>query len=187
MTSRPKGGRALATGFRNGHCLSVCWSPELVASRLFSPCRTRGTTGLTMKDAHFPSSGTIPCGGPHVGQVVQAGRSRIVRRWDISKHLPLMSCFICSSIYYLLNIFVSCPLYTNMEFKLTTLRSRSPNQASQAPHCHVSKLFTSLPISATNWNIESLTGSFSNLRILERSHCIPILDWHLPLNSILNK
>ena len=45
-----------------------------------------------------------------------------------------------------------------MEFKLTILRSRSPDQAGQASQGHVSHLFAGSPTSASNWDIESMTG-----------------------------
>ena len=152
-----KGGWALVNGFRNDHFLGVCWSPELVPSWLFSPCRTRGTTGLTMKDAHFHSGGTVPCGGRHLGHVVQVGWSRIGLRWDISKHLPLISCFICSSIYYLLNILILCPVYTqhgvqthNPEFKIP-----QPGQPGTPVPCFITLCFLAyLCIELEHWVLD---------------------------------
>ena len=152
-----KGGWALVNGFRNDHFLGVCWSPELVPSWLFSPYRTRGTTGLTMKDAHFHSGGTILSGGCHLGQVVQAGWSRIGRRWDISKHLPSISCFICSSIYYLLNILILCHVYTqhgvqthNPEFKIP-----QPGQPGTPVPCFITLCFLAyLCIELEHWVLD---------------------------------
>ena len=74
-----------------------------------------------------------------------------------------------------------------MEFKLTVLRSRSPDQAGQAPQGHVSHLFAGSPISAPNWDIESMTEELKLPANLERFLCIPILERPSPLNSNLNK
>ena len=51
--------------------------------------------------------------------------------FDVMLYLFIHLLFVKYFIFYVISI-------PNMEFKPTTLRSRSPNQASQAPQCHVS-------------------------------------------------
>ena len=59
------------------------------------------------------------------------------------KHLPLMSCFICSSIYYLLNNFVSCPLYTQhgVQTHNSEIKIPQPGQPGTPVPCFITLCF----------------------------------------------
>ena len=165
-------------------------------SQLFSPCRTRGNTGLTMKEAHSYSGGTIPCGGCHLGKVVKARAIKnmsqvghnLVWVFPWSKHLPSMSCFICSSIYYFLNIlFFMSSLYPTWSSNSQSWDQDPPTE----PATHLSamlyiSLLACLSLHPTG-TLSPWQGCVSYLHILERSCYIPILEWRLPLNSTLNK
>ena len=98
-----------------------------------------------------------------------------------------MSCFVSSSIYYLLKILFLCPLYTQHGVQTHSPEIKVPRPGWQAPQGHVSHLFLGSPFSAPNWDIESMTEELKLPANLERFLCIPILERPSPLNSNLNK
>ena len=59
------------------------------------------------------------------------------------KQTPLMSCFICSSIYYLLNIFISCPLYTQhgVQTHNPEIKIPQPGQPGTPVPCFITLCF----------------------------------------------